>query len=172
VYDQVWSEANPLALPNLHQDWGDARADLVHRLFESRRPLQARLMWFWHSHFTTSLAVVGIPLFRRQVETWRARATGHFGNFLSAVYKDGAMLRYLKGAGSRRERANENFAREAMELYTTGTGPYVEADVREAARALTGWDVSWTDNSVSFIPERFDDGEKRVLGITGNLGKV
>lgn len=169
VDDPAWSAANPLGLEKPEEDWYEARLDLLYRLLTSRRPLEAKLAWFWHGHFTTPLGAAGPKLFRRQFATWRANASGRFGEFLSAVYKDGAMLRYLNGAGSHRDHPNENFAREVMELYTTGTGPYTERDVREAARALTGWDVSGPAEEVQYFPERHDDGVKTILGRTGEF---
>lgn len=167
--DTVWSNDNPFGHANVLDEWDGVRNALLWQLLNSRRPLQAKLLWFWHGHFTTPVSTAGNKLFQTQMKTWRANANGVFGTFLSVMYKDGAMLRYLNGAGSDREHPNENFAREAMELYTTGTGPYRETDVREAARALTGWDVTWPEEQVVFDPERHDGGSKTVLGQTGNF---
>jgi uncharacterized protein (DUF1800 family) len=170
VADPVWGNDNPFGIANVDNEWDGVQTALLWQFLNTRRPLQAKLLWFWHGHFTTPLSAVGNKLFRRQMATWRERAVGPFATFLVAMYKDGAMLRYLNGAGSHRDHPNENFARESMELYTTGTGPYREADVREAARALTGWDVTWPDENVVFDPDRFDPGPKTILGRTGSFG--
>lgn len=167
--DPVWSNDNPFGLSDVLNEWDGVRNALLWQMLHSRRPLQAKLLWFWHGHFTTPMSSAGNKLFRTQMRTWRANAQGSFGTFLSAMYKDGAMLRYLNGAGSDKEHPNENFARESMELYTTGTGPYRETDVREAARALTGWVVTWPEENVLFDPRRHDSGQKTILGQTGNF---
>jgi uncharacterized protein (DUF1800 family) len=85
------------------------------------------------------------------------------------MYKDGAMLHYLDGDPNSKRRPNENFARENFELFTTGVGPYTEIDVKEAARAFTGYDVS-EDNVVSFNAADHDSNNKTILGQTGNWG--
>ncbi|MFO1319119.1 MAG: DUF1800 domain-containing protein [Burkholderiales bacterium] len=167
--DPVWTNDNPFGLPNVLDEWDGVKNALLWQILNSRRPLQAKLLWFWHGHFTTPVSTGGNALFRTQMATWRTHANGSFAAFLSAVYKDGAMLRYLNGAGSDKEHPNENFAREVMELYTTGTGPYRETDVREAARALTGWDVTWPEEQVVFDPDRHDAGTKTILGQSGNF---
>lgn len=168
IADPAWSSANPLNIPA--DFWDTTRTNLTWLLVRSPRPLEAKLVWFWHGHFTTPIGVAEAATFRKQMDKWRQYASGNFRDFLIAMYKDAAMLRYLNGAFSRKERPNENFARESMELYTTGTGPYRETDVREAARALTGWEVSWPAEVVSFNTRAFDAGPKTILGRTGNFG--
>ncbi|MBI1394882.1 MAG: DUF1800 family protein [Betaproteobacteria bacterium] len=167
--DTVWDDENPYGFPDVIGEWNGVRLSLLYQMFTSRRPLEARLLWFWHSHFTTAHSVVGNVLLRRQMDTWRAHATGRFETFLDAMYRDGAMLVYLNGSYSSRVQPNENFAREVQELYTTGTGSYDESDVRSAARAFTGWVVSWPARDVSFDASRFDDTPKTFRGQTGNL---
>lgn len=168
IADAAWSSANPL---NIASDyWDTTRTNLTYLLVRNPRPLEAKLVWFWHGHFTTPIGAAEAATFRKQMYKWRQYASGSFRDFLLAMYKDAAMLRYLNGAFSRKERPNENFARESMELYTTGTGPYRETDVREAARALTGWEVSWPEEVVSFNARAFDPGPKTILGRTGNFG--
>lgn len=167
--DTVWNNSNPFGLPNVLDEWDGVRTALLYQMLKSRRPLQAKLLWFWHGHFTTPTSAAGNLLFQRQMNTWRTNANGSFAAFLSAVFKDGAMLEYLNGSYSHKDHPNENFAREVQELYTTGTGPYRESDVREAARALTGWEVTWPERNVVFNPDSFDSGTKTFLGQTGNF---
>lgn len=169
VGDTVWSSANPLGIANLADDWDGNKANYMWALYSTKRPLEAKLIWFWHGHFVTPIGAGGPELFRPMLLTWRANAAGKFGNFLKAVYKDGNMLRYLNGAGSNKESPNENFAREVMELFSCGHGPYTETDIKEGARALTGWDVTWPENQVVFRSENWDSDPKTILGQTGNF---
>lgn len=167
--DPIWSNNNPLGVEKPDEDSYQYRGTLVYRMLASKRPLQTKLLWFWHGHFTTSLSAVDLGNFRKQMQLYRANAVSGFGAFLAAMYKDGAMLQYLNGSGSSKYGPNENFARESMELYTTGSGPYTERDVREAARALTGWEVTYPEQLVRFDNERHDNGTKTILGQTGNF---
>lgn len=169
IPDPVWDDPNPLGFTEYLTSELDAQRNLLYKLLVSSRPLHARLLWFWHSHFTTSMSVTSIRLMERQLRTWRQRATGKFGDFLNAMYVDGAMLQYLDGAGNTKTLPNENFARENFELFTLGPGNFTESDVREAARAFTGWTVG-SDGTVKYDATLHDDGMKTVLGSTGNLG--
>jgi uncharacterized protein (DUF1800 family) len=142
----------------------------LYRMTASTRPLQEKLTWFWHGHFVSALGAAPVALMPIQIDTWRAHASGRFRDFLYAMYKYPAMLLYLDNNTNVVGQPNENFAREVMELFTLGVGHYTETDVREAARALTGWTVpvQQRDQAV-FVPRRHDDGIKTVLGVTGNL---
>ncbi len=148
----------------------DAAAWMLYRLLVSPRPLQEKLTWFWHGHFTSSVNSVSPPLMVVQNETWRAYANGDFLPFLKAMYKDPAMLDYLDNKSNVASKPNENFARESMELFTIGIGNYTETDVKESARALTGWIITAGPPPVgTYVPARHDNGGKTVLGVTGNL---
>ena len=100
------------------------------------------------------------------MESWRQLANGNFLDFLLAMYKDSAMLEYLNGDRNVKRRPNENFARENWELFTTGVGPYDETQVREAARAFTGYQVT-ADNQVVFNAAQHDSDVKNILGMSG-----
>jgi uncharacterized protein (DUF1800 family) len=114
---------------------------------------------FWHNHFVSSQAKVRLArLMYRQNVTLRAYATANFGDLLHAMAKDPAMLVYLDGVRSRKGAPNENFAREVMELFTLGEGRYAEQDVKEAARAFTGWSVDRQSGEFLFRPRVHDDG--------------
>ena len=141
----------------------------LYRMAASTRPLQEKLAWFWHGHFVSALGKAPMELMPVQMETWRARASGGFREFLSAMYRDPAMLFYLDNNTNVVGKPNENFAREVMELFTLGVGNYSENDVREAARALTGWTARRTSGQSIFVSRRHDRGVKTVLGVTGNL---
>ncbi|MEW5879597.1 MAG: DUF1800 domain-containing protein [Pseudomonadota bacterium] len=133
-------------------------------------PLTERMTLFWHNHFVSAQPKVRwAQLMYRQNVLLRAHALGNFGALLHAVAKDPAMLVYLDGATSRRGAPNENFAREVMELFTLGEGGYTERDVKEAARAFTGWSVDPDTGAFVFRPRLHDDGEKTVLGRSGRF---
>jgi uncharacterized protein (DUF1800 family) len=146
----------------------------MREMIETPAPLRERMTLFWHSHFATSQQKVnGSQGMWRQNQLLRAQALGNFRELLHAVAKDPAMLVYLDGANSRKEAPNENFAREVMELFTLGEasqgGRYTEQDIKEAARAFTGWSVERDDFSFKFRPAFHDDGNKTILGRSGNF---
>jgi uncharacterized protein (DUF1800 family) len=134
-------------------------------------PFTERMTLFWHNHFTSSLQKVrSPPLMLRQNVLLRKHALGNFGELLHAVSKDPAMLVYLDSATNRRGQPNENFARELMELFTLGEGRYGEQDIKEAARAFTGWSIDLDNGEFLFRPRQHDDGVKTVLGRTVRNG--
>ena len=103
-------------------------------------PLAERLTLMWHNHFATSnLKVDDLGLMRRQNETLRSLCRAPFGQLLRAMLRDPALLIWLDAPDNTKGHPNENLARELMELFTLGVGPYSEDDVKQAARALTGW---------------------------------
>jgi uncharacterized protein (DUF1800 family) len=149
------------------------KASWLYRILYGADPLREKITLFWHGHFAASNHKVrSVPCMLRQNELFRHHALGEFAELLRGVCADPAMLVWLDGGANRREHPNENFAREFQELFTLGLGRYTEKDVREAARAFTGW-VAKHDSS--FPPRRqfhfdraaFDDGEKTFLGRTG-----
>lgn len=138
-----------------------------YRMLFSPDPLTERLTLMWHNHFATSNSKVqDLAAMRRQNEIFREFARAPFGELLSRVVKDPAMLVWLDAQANRKEHPNENLARELMELFTLGVGHYTETDVKEAARTLTGWTVSG-DRSFREAAEQHDDGEKTILDRTG-----
>ncbi len=133
-------------------------------------PLAEKMTLFWHNHFATSQQKVRFtPLMYRQNVTLRRNALGNFGMLLREMARDPAMLIYLDGANSRKEQPNENFAREVMELFTLGEGNYSERDIKEAARAFTGWSIDRDSGEFMFRRGIHDYGNKSVLGRTGNF---
>jgi uncharacterized protein (DUF1800 family) len=142
----------------------------LQRMVSGNRPLQEKMTLFWHGHFATSAVKVrDAYLMWRQNEVFRRLATSNWLEMLLYVATDPAMLIWLDQAQSRKEHPNENFAREAMELFTLGEGHYTEQDVTEAARALTGW--SYDRRKQSFVPRPLwhDAGAKTIFGRTGNF---
>jgi uncharacterized protein (DUF1800 family) len=140
----------------------------LERMRASSAPLAEKLALFWHGHFATSVRKVEDPaLMWAQMRTFRALGAGRFRDLVAAVSRDPAMIRWLDGNSNRKGAPNENYARELMELFTLGRGNYTERDVREAARAFTGWGAE--RGGFAFRAEHHDAGAKTVLGVTGAL---
>lgn len=140
----------------------------MHRLMYSPFPLQERLTLFWHDHFATSLAKVeDLRLMQQQNSTLRHYALGNFPEMLHAMTRDPAMLIWLDSNTNRKGAPNENYAREVFELFSLGLGQYTENDIKEAARALTGWSVQ--NGEPHFEPRDFDESEKSVFGQRGKF---
>jgi uncharacterized protein (DUF1800 family) len=146
-------------------DSGDVdrlKAWWLYRVLYDPDQLREKLALFWHGHFATSNRKVNsIPLMLAQNELFRRHALGPFADLLGAVVGDGAMLVWLDGAGSKKEKPNENFGREFLELFTLGVGRYMEPDIREAARAFTGWAVE--GGKGVFHDAGHDAGDKTFL---------
>jgi hypothetical protein len=138
----------------------------ANRMLITRRPLEEKLTLFWHGHFATGDAKVrDYRMMLRQNEMLRARAAGDLRALLVGILEDPAMLVYLDNGENVKTHPNENFGRELLELFTMGVGNYTERDVREAARAFTGW-----TNDVlvfKFDAGQHDFGEKTFLGRSG-----
>ena len=133
-------------------------------------PLTEKMTLFWHNHFVSSDQKVRAPqLMHRQNALLRRHALGNFATMLHEVARDPAMVIYLDSASNRKAQPNENFAREVMELFTLGEGHYGEQDVKEAARAFTGWSIDLDRGEFLFRAPQHDDGIKTVLGRTGPL---
>ncbi|GAC1445162.1 MAG: hypothetical protein NVSMB52_05580 [Chloroflexota bacterium] len=141
----------------------------LNRMIRSPRQLEEKMTLFWHSLFATSNDKVDIPSFMyEQNMLFRRHALGDFGDLLSAVCVDPAMLVWLDGDGSSKEHPNENFARECMELFSIGVDHYTQRDVHEAARAYTGWSIDGHNRRV-YDPSSHDPGVKSFLGYTGHF---
>jgi uncharacterized protein (DUF1800 family) len=142
----------------------------VGEMLSTPSPLTERMTLFWHNHFASSQQKVRLAeLMYRQNATLRANALGNFATLLHAIARDPAMVIYLDNAQNRKGSPNENFAREVMELFTVGEGHYSEQDIKEAARAFTGWSLDRQTGQFVFRPFIHDYGVKTVLGRTGNL---
>ena len=148
----------------------ELRAWWVQEMLATPSPLTERMTLFWHNHFVSSQQKVRFArLMYAQNATLRAHALGSFATLLHAASKEPAMLIYLDVAQSRRGQPNENFAREVMELFTLGEGQYTEQDIKEAARAFTGWSVDRESGQYLFRPGLHDPGVKTVLGRAGRF---
>jgi uncharacterized protein (DUF1800 family) len=135
-------------------------------MVNSDQQLREKMSLFWHGHFASR----NLNIFFQQqlLDIIRREALGNFGDLLREVSKSGAMINFLNNNQNRKDHPNENFAREVMELFTLGRGHYSEQDVKEAARAFTGWGASMQGEFV-FRPFIHDNGTKTFLGKTGNF---
>jgi uncharacterized protein (DUF1800 family) len=142
----------------------------LERMLRTSRPLLEKMTLFWHGHLTSALRQVQNPSWlQAQNELLRSHAlTESYADLLRAISRDPAMAAYLDLRTNRKQAPNENYARELMELFTLGIGSYSEDDVREAARAYTGWSVGF-DGKFAFLPAQHDSGPKTVLGQSGPL---
>ncbi len=138
------------------------------RMRDSEDVLLEKMVLFWHGFFTTSVEDAKRSfLVLQQHEFLRRNALGSYADLLRGIVRDPAMLLYLDNQANRKGNPNENLARELMELFSLGEGNYTEADVKEAARALTG-NAANRLGRFEFRARQHDDGEKTILGVTGN----
>ena len=138
----------------------------LNEMVNSSAQLREKMAFFWHGHF----ACRNLNVFYQQglLDVIRRNALGNFGTLLKEVSRSAAMLFFLNNQQNRKGHPNENFAREVMELFTLGRGNYTENDVKEAARAFTGW-AATAKGEFIFRKGQHDYGEKTVLGQTGNF---
>jgi uncharacterized protein (DUF1800 family) len=159
-----WLRATALETRRLANWWADAMVATDH-------PLEEKMALFWHGHFATNDAKVrDYRKMQTQLDLFHKYATGNFRALLIGVAEDPAMLVFLDAGQNVKGAPNENFGREVMELFTMGVGNYTEKDIREAARAFTGW----IDDDLSFKVDgaKHDDGAKTFLGRVDNFDGV
>ncbi len=146
----------------------DLRRWWVRLMIDTRSPLQEKLVLLWHSHFASRHRNVRDTfLMYQQNQLFREHAAGSFADLARAVVRDPAMLKFLNNDKNNKRKPNENLAREFMELFTLGEGNYSEDDIKQGARALTGYHVD--DNDFVFHDRRHDKARKTVLGETGKF---
>ena len=171
------SQLDPM--PSIPQQYSDPQSanelsTLVYwwldRMVRTNRPLEERMAFFWHNHFATAFSKVqnGYLMWKQNVFL-RENALGNFDDILTGITQDGAMLIWLDGNQNVAGNQNENYAREVMEVFSTGRGPYTQDDVVAGARAFTGFSIDSNGDGV-FNPARHDNSVKTFLGVTGNLG--
>ncbi len=159
-----WLRASVLETQRVGYWWAN-------RMVATHHPLEEKMALFWHGHFAVNEAKVRD--YRKtlgQLHLFHQYGTGNFRDLLVAVAQDPAMLSFLDAGVNVRGAPNENFAREIMELFTMGVGNYSEKDVREGARAFTGW--NYVDLKFVVNKDKHDDGSKTFLGSTGNFDGV
>ena len=151
----------------------------VYRMITTQRPLEEKMVLFWHQLFATGNSKVdNPPELVQQIAMFRRHGLGSYRDLLVELAKNPAMIFWLDNNGNHRDAINENWGRELMELFSMGVGNYSEDDIKEASRAFTGWTIApklprqplgrfhW---GFEFKPEDHDDGEKTFLGHTGRF---
>jgi hypothetical protein len=166
IVDQFfyWLRASVLETQRVGYWWAN-------RMLGTRRPLEEKMALFWHGHFAVNEAKVRD--YRKtlgQLQLFQKYGTDNFRTLLQAVAQDSAMLSFLDAGVNVKGSPNENFAREIMELFTMGVGNYSEKDIREGARAFTGW--NYVDLKFVVNKAQHDDSPKTFLGQTGNFDGV
>ncbi|HMS71826.1 MAG TPA: DUF1800 family protein [Baekduia sp.] len=158
--------------------WGHDHCVWLDRMVRCDQPLTERMALIFHDWFATSRGIVSAYHGQNQIQTIRNKCFGTFDDLLTEMTKDPAMLVWLNGISNTKWAPNENYAREVMELFTLGAerGAYTETDIREAAKALTGWRADW-DNVFSYDwrnfrydANRHTTGNKTIFGKTGDYG--
>lgn len=162
-------------LPKTIDNTSEMQTWWINAMVRTKRPLTDKITLFWHNHFATAISKVGKrERMHAHVATLRYHALGNFRELLGAVARDPAMLIWLDNKDNFANAINENWARELMELFTTGVFDqngqpnYSEDDVIEVARAFTGWTLK--DDEFFFNASKHDDGDKTFKGVTANLG--
>ena len=143
----------------------------LNRMIATPAPLQEKMTFFFHGHYTSAAIEKGAwPSYMyAQNQLFRTYALGNLRDLTKAVSKDPAMLVYLDNARSVKTHPNENYARELMELFTLGHGNYTEQDIRESARAFTGYTLDRLTGQFTYNARMHDDGSKTFMGRTGNF---
>ncbi len=144
----------------------DLNVAWFNKLVNDKAQLRERMTLFWHGHF--ACRDVNAFFMQQQNNTIRKHALGNFGDLLRAIAKDPAMLKFLNNRENRKQAPNENFARELLELFTLGIGNYTEKDIKNAARAFTGWNFN-KEGQFKVNEFQHDKGAKTFMGQTGNF---
>jgi len=159
-----WLRASRLETDRISYWWAN-------RMLTSDRPLEEKMALFWHGHFATNEEKVrDYRKMLKQLALFQSQGTGNFRDLVIGVAQDPAMLAFLDAGVNVKGAPNENFAREIMELFTMGVGNYSEKDIREAARAFTGW--NFHDLTFRADTEKHDAGVKTVLRQSGDFDGV
>jgi uncharacterized protein (DUF1800 family) len=138
----------------------------LNEMVQSKAQLREKMAFFWHGHF--ACRQINVFFQQQLLDVIRQNALSDFGTLLRQVSKSAAMLAFLNNQQNRKKQPNENFAREVMELFTLGRGHYTEQDIKEAARAFTGWGFDLSGQFV-FRRQFHDEGSKTIFGKTGNF---
>jgi hypothetical protein len=159
-----WLRASVLETNRVSYWWAN-------RMVASNSPLQEKMALFWHGHYAVNESKVrDYRKLLNELELFHDMGIGSFRDLMVAVAKDPAMLSFLDAGVNVKGAPNENFAREIMELFTMGVGNYIESDIREAARAFTGWNYVNLDFVIN--ENQHDNGQKTFLGHTGNFDGI
>lgn len=167
----VPADTTPTGLNTTLPD-GEKRTNVLHhwyaRMADPRSAAAEKMTVFWHGHLVSGIDKAVITQMARQIATYRRLALGSFRDLVQAMAVDPGMLLYLDNATNTKFGAQQNFARELVELFTLGVGNYTETEVIEIARAWTGHSLNQQTDTYTFRPEWHDDGNKTIFGVTKN----
>ncbi len=158
-FTETERKENQESIKQLNLNW-------LEKMGQNENPILERMTFFWHDHFACRIRFY--PTLVQHIQTIRTHATTNFRELLLAVSKDPGMIRFLNNQQNKKEHPNENFARELLELFTLGRGNYTEKDIKEAARAFTGWSSNLHGEFV-FRRVWHDTGKKEFMGKRGNF---
>src|SRR5687768_2768428 len=151
----------------IRASWLSLNTEWINQMNEPSLAVREKMTLFWHDHFACRTR--NPYLAQQQNNTLREYALGKFSDLLVGVSKDAAMLQFLNNQQNRKDSPNENFAREVMELFTLGHGHYTEQDIKNAARAFTGWGFNPQTGQFVFRKGVHDSTTKTFRGKTGNF---
>jgi hypothetical protein len=167
VLEQVRAQRLQMEAEDRRQ-MGELRQWWLARIISTPRPLEEKLVLFWHGHFASNYRTVGSSfLMLKQNVLFRQCAKDNFARLTRSIVRDPAMIKFLNNDSNNRHSPNENLARELMELFTLGEGNYTESDIKEGARALTGYGLQ--GNDFQFRPALHDKGTKELFGRRGTF---
>ena len=164
--NEITKEEKRKLVKQSRQNIKDLNIKWIDKMTYDKAQLREKMTLFWHGHFACRTPIASFA--QNQNNTLRKHALGKFGDLLMAVSKDPAMLQFLNNQQNKKFSPNENFAREVMELFTLGRGKYTEQDIKEAARAFTGWSFN-KEGEFIFRRNTHDFNVKTFFGKTGNF---
>jgi uncharacterized protein (DUF1800 family) len=169
AFDEVKADGKLLKVEQMK----DYEVYWLYRMLNTQAPLHEKVALFWHGHFATSKRKVNnVSFMVNQIDMFREEGMGNFKDLVLKVGKDPAMMEWLDANSNRKGKPNENYAREVMELFTLGIGNYTEDDIKNAAKAFTGWTVNNNTGDVKFNKKNHDESVKKVLGEQGNFNET
>ncbi|MCB1177850.1 MAG: DUF1800 domain-containing protein [Leptospiraceae bacterium] len=141
----------------------------IEEMLDTPSPFTERMVLFWHNHFVSAMSKVPPKFMYKQNLLYRKNAFGNFAVLLEEITKDPAMILYLDLQSNKAEAPNENFARELFELFTLGEGKYSEEDIKQAAKAFTGYSIKHKTGEFHFNKNQHDISKKNCMGVSGRL---
>jgi uncharacterized protein (DUF1800 family) len=170
AFEKLQREANRKQQMESRKQGLESQSWWMERMLKTHAPLREKMTLFLHDHFATSMQKVRGPFMMiHQNELFREFAFGNYRELTQRMVRDPAMMIYLDVQRSNKQQPNENFAREVMELFTLGEGNYTEEDIKNAARAFTGYQLNRLTGEVTQSMRGWDDGDKTLFGVTGKF---
>jgi len=167
LFEKLSKSEKAVLNKKLRKENSEVNSKWVQNMVDSKNPLLDRMTLFWHGHFPI-ISKKNPFVSKTYIDTLQKYSLGNFKELVLAIARNPGMIRFLNNQQNKKGKPNENFARELLELFTIGIGHYSEQDVKEAARAFTGWRAN-KKNEFIFSKNRHDFGKKTFFGQTGNF---